>query len=99
MCLSNQPTLSLQTQLKGLRSQSRAVSKVAGGLEKLRGPLQVPPKSTALVPRPAAVTCCAALGDSLPGVRAGKGVPPVSRADVRQGMLELCVAGSEGAGY
>lgn len=99
MCLSNQPTLSLQTQLKGLRSQSRAVSKVAGGLEKLRGPPQVPPKSTALVPRPAAATCCAALGDSVPGVQAWKGVPPVSRADVRQGMLELCVAGSEGAGY
>lgn len=47
-CLSNQPTLSGPSGLK--RLQSQAVSKVAGGLKKLHGPPQVPPKPSAWFP-------------------------------------------------
>lgn len=50
LSLSNQPTLFPPPGLKGLMPQPQAVSKVAGGLEKLLGPPQVPPQSAARSP-------------------------------------------------
>lgn len=66
LCLSNQSTLFPPRGLKGLMSQPQAVSKVAGGLEKLRGSSQVPPQS--------AVRSLIVLRPALPWVAPRRGV-------------------------